>query len=218
MKKKKEKGDFELKLYKFLGVELFRKLVFKLEKFIHRKDGGKNINYHVEKNNVDNYKSFKKYLYYNGNIHVRNVLKEMGTLLVLLMFFNKIAMAILLADILKNLYCVMLQRYNYIRINQYVDKKENSYRVKDEKRQEEFAKTEEYQRIDDFNLDESISRLDNIKLFLQGKEDVILTEKDKEILELFLQYLDCLKKNKENETSNNNNIEDVTLKRERRVS
>ena len=53
---------FEVKIYELLGIKLFKKAVFKLEKIIHRKDGKKNINYHIKNSNdmesVDNFKKF----------------------------------------------------------------------------------------------------------------------------------------------------------------
>ena len=42
---------FEVKIYELLGIKLFKKAVFKLEKIIHRKDGKKNINYHIKNSN-----------------------------------------------------------------------------------------------------------------------------------------------------------------------
>lgn len=39
-------NNVELRVYKIFGVCYFQKLVFLLEKFIHRKDGKKNQNYH----------------------------------------------------------------------------------------------------------------------------------------------------------------------------
>ena len=41
----KKISKLELSLYEKLGVLKFRKCVFKLEEFIHRKDKGLNINY-----------------------------------------------------------------------------------------------------------------------------------------------------------------------------
>lgn len=50
----------EEKIYELLGIKLFKKAVFKLEKIIHRKDKGKNINYHIKKaDSVESVNSFK---------------------------------------------------------------------------------------------------------------------------------------------------------------
>lgn len=46
----KKSRKIEIKVYELLGVKLFRKAAFRLEKIVHRKDKGKNTNYHIQKN------------------------------------------------------------------------------------------------------------------------------------------------------------------------
>lgn len=45
----KKSQKIEKRVYELLGVNLFRKAAFKLEKIVHRKDKGKNTNYHIQK-------------------------------------------------------------------------------------------------------------------------------------------------------------------------
>ena len=66
-------NEVELKVYRWLGVCYFQKMVFMLEKFIHRKDKGKNQNYHFVSNSVEPVEQFVKYLFFNGSIHFRNI-------------------------------------------------------------------------------------------------------------------------------------------------
>ena len=69
---KKEK--IEVKIYKKIGIEKFKKLTLYLEKKIHKKDKGQNINYHPKKLTKGSIKKFRKFFYYNGFIHSRNLI------------------------------------------------------------------------------------------------------------------------------------------------
>ena len=64
----------ELRIYEMLGIKHFRRLVFQLERFLHRKDRQQNLNYHIASYDPIAIKKFIKYLFYNGAIHVRNVI------------------------------------------------------------------------------------------------------------------------------------------------
>ena len=67
------KEKVELSIYEKLGIKKFRKMVFLLEKIIHKKDKGKNRNYHLDGFGVSSIENFKKFIYYNGTIHVKNI-------------------------------------------------------------------------------------------------------------------------------------------------
>lgn len=58
---KHQKLKIEKKIYELLGIKVFRKLVFMLEKFLHIKDKKKNINYHLKQKNLSSIQDFKKY-------------------------------------------------------------------------------------------------------------------------------------------------------------
>lgn len=110
----------EKKTYEILGVRLFRILVFKLEKAIHHRDKGKNINYHISNYEPGSLDAFIKYLFYNGAIHVRNILYFAIYVSIRLIWGHELHWfdVVLLFLAVKDVYCVMLQRYNYIRINE----------------------------------------------------------------------------------------------------
>lgn len=114
----KKSQKIEMKIYELLGVKLFRKAAFKLEKIVHRKDKGKNTNYHIQKNQLNSLEDFKKYLFYNGAIHTNNLIRGIP-LLVLMYLLNLKTLSLigLSAWLLKDAYCVMLQRYNWIRLS-----------------------------------------------------------------------------------------------------
>lgn len=114
----------ECKIYEFLGVKYFKKLTFKLEKIIHRKDKGTNINYHVKNTfSKESVNSFKKYLYYNGFIHAKNFI--IGFLMILgylILGMNPLLIFSTGVLIVKDAYCLMLQRYNYLKLNEFEKK------------------------------------------------------------------------------------------------
>lgn len=109
----------ETKLYELLGIKLFRKAVFRLEKIVHRKDHGKNTNYHIQNNSINSVEEFKKYLYYNGTIHTSNLIKGIPLVVLMVLFnMNVISISLISLLLLKDLYCVMLQRYNWIKLSE----------------------------------------------------------------------------------------------------
>lgn len=121
---KKKREDLELKIYKTLGVKHFRNLAFKLEKLIHIKDKKKNINYHINDcKDLVSVDKFKKYLYYNGFIHVKNLIfGSVGLALMIILNASIVPVIALSTLLLKDAYCVMLQRYNWIRITRHEEK------------------------------------------------------------------------------------------------
>lgn len=114
---KKEK--IEVKIYKKIGIEKFKKLTLYLEKKIHKKDKGQNINYHPKKLTKGSIKKFRKFFYYNGFIHSRNLIFGVPLLIVMIIFkLNPIFITFLSLWLLKDAYCVMLQRYNWIKLSE----------------------------------------------------------------------------------------------------
>ncbi len=57
--------SFEQRVYEMLGIKFFRKLVFRLERLIHKNDHGRNTNYHIASFEVTETEAFIKYLFYN---------------------------------------------------------------------------------------------------------------------------------------------------------
>ena len=125
----------EKKVYELLGVKQFKKLTFILEKIIHFKDKRKNINYHIKNLDLDSIEKFKKFLYYNGFIHARNSI--FLTIIMAIMIALKVNVAVsitILIFLIKDLYCVMLQRYNWIRLTEHqkrVKKKKSNIEQKE---------------------------------------------------------------------------------------
>ena len=126
--KRTEQCIVERRVYEFFGVRLFRKLVLKLESFRHRKDNSRNINYHLHGRGISSVKSFTGYLLYNAVCHVISlsfvaayfaITVCVGVRYIVL----DISMCILL---IINLYCIMLQRYTYIKTRGFAEKLVNA--------------------------------------------------------------------------------------------
>lgn len=133
-------------------------------KIIHRKDKGKNINYHVKySRSKKSVNSFKKFLYYNGIIHIKNLLIGIPSMTIMALLNVKLIFLIPYAIfLLKDVYCVMLQRYNWIKINEF-EEKLNS-------RQQKMIKKETEQlKIEKLN-----TKLDNVKIDKQQMIDNLI--------------------------------------------
>lgn len=178
--KMKKNRKIETKIYELLGIKQFRKAVFKLEKIIHRKDKGKNTNYHIQNNSIESIEEFKKYLYYNGSIHAKNLIKGIP-LLTLMCLFNcrVLPITLLSAWLVKDAYCVMLQRYNWIKLSEkeallkerQEKKKNNNYNQYSEQLLCSLSKnnTNNYQYNYNQNITEEIKLDNDIQVQEKGK-------------------------------------------------
>ena len=114
-------GRFELKLYCCLGIRRFRDFVFWLEKTKHIKDNAQNSNYHIKQWSHSGAKRHFMYLSYNAAIHLFGLFLALTILLIRRALGYRLCAAdcgIVVAAIL-NIYCIMLQRYNSLRLKQY---------------------------------------------------------------------------------------------------
>lgn len=161
------KKETEMKIYRALGVEYFRKGAFALEKLIHRRDNHKNRNYHIE--NVcysSSISKFVDFLFYNGNIHAGNIKKGSIVLLILIVIgitpFVTVPLSLWL---LKDAYCIMLQRYNNLRMESV-----NNKLIEREKRKiEETRETYNEEIVNSkSNKNELIKNLKALKNYLEN--------------------------------------------------
>ena len=148
----KKNKSIEMRIYELLGVKTFRKMAFVLRDKIlilftskMSKEERKEYLYHTASNynigevkSLEDVKKFKKQLFSNAGIHlfgflvlIPNFIKIIGgTAALSYTIITLIAGGI-------NLYCVMLQRYNCIRINQLIKKMTPRYeRQRDEIKEE----------------------------------------------------------------------------------
>lgn len=173
------KKKLELKIYEFLGVKQFKKAVFMLEKIIHRRDKGKNVNYHIKNSNDrESVDSFKKFLYYNGFIHTKNLITGIPIIVFAILCGQNLLFLIpLVLFLIKDVYCVMLQRYNWLKISEFEKKLE----IRDEKKidlcQKNFEKKEiKIKMIEkDVSSDIMIERLQLLRSYLLEKSNDMCT-------------------------------------------
>ncbi len=136
----KKKKTIEMQIYELLGVKVFRKMAFALRDTLSfpltikmSKEERKNFLYNTASNynigktrNLENIKKFKKELFKNAGIHIFgllfcliNVLKDTGIIATIDLIF-----------LIINNYCIMLQRYNCIRINELIERKTKRQKAK----------------------------------------------------------------------------------------
>ena len=136
MREKKE--NFELELYEVIGIKTFRKMVFVLRDTLIRiiyfwmskerinellNDGAVGNNYSVNKTKgIKGFKDFKKAIIFNAFVHI---------IALVLLFFGTFSLKTFVLGLI-NLYCIILQRYNWIRVNRIIKRGE-----KREERQKE---------------------------------------------------------------------------------
>ena len=133
--------SIELKIYEKLGIKFFKKFVINLVCFIcagayiSKKKSKEEIkfeiqntpsNYFIEKKNgIEGLKKFKKKLFFNALVHIIAGIFSISAIGAGLIIPGIIATIL-------NLYCIMLQRYNYVRINntiaklEHIDKKQRT--------------------------------------------------------------------------------------------
>lgn len=158
---KKKGEDLELKIYKALGVKYFRNLAFKLEKLIHIKDKKKNINYHINDcKDLVSIDKFKKYLYYNGFIHVKNLIfGSVGLALMIILNASVVPVIALSTLLLKDVYCVMLQRYNWIRITRHEEK----LKARERKRIDKVKSNIDKEKVEEVIINNKVNREELIR-------------------------------------------------------
>ena len=127
--------NIEMRIYEMLGVKTFRKLAYKLVYlisfiFIFSKSKEERINlvyrspsnYNMRKGNgLQDLKDFKKMLFLNAAIHTFALFRRLSEFFDVINGVSDFSLISLLAVFI-NLYCIMLQRYNHIRINQILKK------------------------------------------------------------------------------------------------
>lgn len=142
----KDKEDFELNLYEKIGIKYFKAFVLKIRDillyFSTRKMTeeekhdflNSKSNYNIGKiKSLEDVINFKKMLYFNASIHTLSMIT------CLFFLTNGVSLLLLLCTIL-NLYCIILQRYNCIRINKLIKRMTPHYERQRNKIKEEIEK------------------------------------------------------------------------------
>lgn len=136
---KKKHESVEILFYKYIGVLLFKKIVLQCEELLHIKRGYRLTNYHPEKMTVEGIRNFYWKLAYNCTLHIMSI--ALSLLYFITAFIGNIKIIpvniIVVVMIVFNLYCIFLQRYTYLRMQEMLIKIESlleqQYRLKIEK-------------------------------------------------------------------------------------
>lgn len=125
----KKNKNLEMKIYELLGVKIFRKIAFSLASIISlpkkrkmtkeewENYNNKTSNYNIGKvKDLDDVKKYKKQMYLNASIHT------FGLFLCIVDLLLGGLDAFFIIMTLINVYCIMLQRYNIIRLNKVIKK------------------------------------------------------------------------------------------------
>lgn len=183
-------NSIEMKMYEILGVQIFRVLVFKLEKLIHRKDKGRNTNYHIASIEPQAADGFIKYLWYNGAIHARNILFFLALFAVRYIVFRSFSVIDILLWLLclKDCYCVMLQRYNFLRISIRKRRLDEKYAARIQRKAAAIDGTDLYSTSDERDKDlqliqAMLSGIDNRSSIVIGQEEAVAFVRFSKILQ-----------------------------------
>ena len=115
----KKYNNLELRVYNIFGVPIFRKAVLQFEKIRHIRSKGKNVNYHLGGGGCSSIIRFFSFLSYNAFLHIMSICfiilyKLMAQLLHSENLFVDYAVIFLF---ILNVYCIMLQRWNVLHMN-----------------------------------------------------------------------------------------------------
>lgn len=171
--------NLEKRFYEIIGIRTFKKMAFALVKFLSLpillclSEDERHIflnapsNYNMKKGHgIKDLKDFKKMLLFNATIHTWGLYKCIPGMKMVFMGSFTVAESILMViPTLINLYCVMLQRYNLIRIHEAEEKHERYQELK-KKRQKKLAEEKGREQENKLSLEElarlqSLLKMDN---------------------------------------------------------
>lgn len=133
----KKNKNIEMKFYELLGIKVFKKMAFFVRNIVtlpltfkmpkeERKKSLYNTasNYNIGKEkSFEDIKKFKKQLFKNAGIHIFALLAFIPSFIKIILGTASLSTTIIvLPAMVMNIYCIMLQRYNCIRINQLIEK------------------------------------------------------------------------------------------------
>lgn len=116
-----QRQQTEIKIYRLLGVNYFRKVILWFEKTKNRKKNRKNENYHPSAMDVISLEKHNGFLLYNAFLHSVSMLFVIVYCILALAFgLHNIVIDVIMAVIsLLNIYCIVLQRSNYLKVKEY---------------------------------------------------------------------------------------------------
>lgn len=118
LNRQQKKDKTRIRIYEAIGIRVFRKMLFSIEAARHRKDGRTNRNYHFRDASTSSLQYHKGYLLYNAFLHIVSIaFIAIYYLIASLAGYNNAILNVLMVILfLINLYCILLQRYVFLRI------------------------------------------------------------------------------------------------------
>ncbi len=177
-----KKYVIEMRLYELLGIKLFRKIVLLFERIRHVGNGRQNENYHPQDKSTDTLSRFSGYLIYNSMFHVVSLIlvavyfAATRILNVESVLFDVVMIVVSAVDV----YCLMLQRYIYIRFRRQLNKRRSDFLAEKSSLATEFAEALDGRTPE--SLEKEIEFLQDFRDSILSGKNVFLTGDDKEIL------------------------------------
>lgn len=183
-------NNIELQVYCLLGVNQFRKLILAFEKIKHFKDKRQNENYHPTNLDVFSLERYNGFLIYNAFLHCVSLLfTVLYVVLSTAIVFRNLFMDFFIVFLtLLNLYCIMLQRTNYLKIKKHRNKYfkhflKHTHLCKKETIQKVYALAPQ-------KLQTDYKVLCKLREAFEGQADCVLTHNDVESLQRISTCLD----------------------------
>ena len=181
---------FELRIYRLLGINKFRKGILLFEKIKHHKDNRKNENYHPSNFNVLALGQFNVFLLYNALLHSISLVFCGVYLLFTLAFGVRIIVVDVFMVILSllNVFCILLQRNNHLQLKNYCYRNYKRFYNKvdlcNKDMLQKIAAQDSYQLYADYKV---ICRIKNA---YEGRTDCVLSDSDTDSLRRICEYVE----------------------------
>jgi len=114
----------EIKIYRLLGVNYFRKAILWFEKTKNLKKNRKNENYHPLAMDIISLEKHNGFLLYNAFLHGVSMFFVIIYCILATAFglHNSVVNVIMVIISLLNIYCIILQRTNYLKVKEFVSR------------------------------------------------------------------------------------------------
>lgn len=117
--------NIEMKIYEKIGVLQFKRFILWLSSVVRKNpEERRGTNYCLRSIDLESIKDFRKMLIFNAKVHLVCIVFSYVAIIEKI-FLNNIFSIQIIIDIvifIVNLYCIMLQRYNWIRIKMILNK------------------------------------------------------------------------------------------------
>lgn len=181
-------NKYELQLYHLIGVNRFCKVILWFEKIKRFRNNRKNENYHLSDFSIFALERYTGFLLYNAIIHIVSLFFAGICLLLTLSFEVHSLIVDVIMGILffLNIYCIILQRTNYLKIKEYCYRYYKSFCCKSNLCNKGMVQRHYIENPQQFQDDCKV--LFRIKNAFIGQADCVLNVSDIESLKRICEY------------------------------